>query len=70
MGDIIQFNKKESKKEETMTPKAHADWDKCWQGLISEERFKAIFPDPLCQRETLIFALGLIAGRKSVGVSN
>lgn len=63
MGDIIQFKKKESKKEETRAPKVYANLDEYWQALISEENID-VFPDPLRQREKLIFILGVIADQR------
>ena len=53
MGDIDQWKKR-----------VYADFDECWQDLISEENLKDIFPAPLCPRETLIFMLGLIAAQR------
>lgn len=64
MGDIIQFKKKESKKEGYKASKIYADVDECWQNLISELNIKAVFPDPLRFREKLIFTLGVLAGER------
>ncbi len=53
MGNIDQWKKR-----------VNADFDECWQDLISEENVKDIFPNPLRPRETLIFILGVIAGQR------